>query len=80
MSVTLQASDAVMALAEERLGARPISAHSPLNEVVCGAMMLAYERAGRWEKVSTTFLRARLRSNIACVCVSVSVHPPKAQA
>ena len=24
----------------------------PINEVVCGAMMLAYERAGKWEQVS----------------------------
>jgi len=24
----------------------------PVNEVVCGAMMLAYERAGKWEQVS----------------------------
>ena len=23
----------------------------PLNEVVCGAMMLAYERAGKWNEV-----------------------------
>lgn len=26
----------------------------PINEVVCGAMMLAYERAGKWEQVSLT--------------------------
>lgn len=25
----------------------------PINEVVCGAMMLAYERAGKWEQVSS---------------------------
>ncbi len=24
---------------------------TPLNEVVCGAMMLAYERAGKWNEV-----------------------------
>lgn len=28
----------------------------PINEVVCGAMMLAYERAGKWEQVSHTWL------------------------
>lgn len=27
----------------------------PVNEVVCGAMMLAYERAGKWEQVSAQY-------------------------
>jgi hypothetical protein len=26
-------------------------ARTPLNEVVCGAMMLAYERGGKWNEV-----------------------------
>ena len=33
---------------------RPVrvrAARGPLNEVVCGAMMLAYERAGKWNEV-----------------------------
>lgn len=29
----------------------PTAAKTPLNEVVCGAMMLAYERAGKWNEV-----------------------------
>ena len=32
-------------------GARPAGARSAMNEVVCGAMMLAYERAGKWDEV-----------------------------
>ena len=35
----------------------------PVNEVVCGAMMLAYERAGKWEQVSAQL----------CTC-SLSLH------
>lgn len=31
----------------------------PVNEVVCGAMMLAYERAGRWEAAVNVLERAR---------------------
>ena len=30
---------------------RPASARTAMNEVVCGAMMLAYERAGKWDEV-----------------------------
>ncbi len=30
---------------------RPAGARSAMNEVVCGAMMLAYERAGKWDEV-----------------------------
>ena len=30
---------------------RPASARMAMNEVVCGAMMLAYERAGKWDEV-----------------------------
>ena len=29
----------------------PTAAKTALNEVVCGAMMLAYERAGKWNEV-----------------------------
>ena len=37
--------------------AKPVQAQGrsgkgPINEVVCGAMMLAYERAGKWHQVS----------------------------
>ena len=32
-------------------GVRPAGARSAMNEVVCGAMMLAYERAGKWDEV-----------------------------
>ena len=36
---------------------RPVTAaKTPLNEVVCGAMMLAYERAGKWNEVSACTL------------------------
>ncbi|KAK9814061.1 hypothetical protein WJX72_000168 [[Myrmecia] bisecta] len=40
---------------------RPLhrNARSPLNEVVCGAMMLAYERAGKWSQALTLLDRAR---------------------
>ncbi len=31
--------------------ARPVGARSAMNEVVCGAMMLAYERGGKWSEV-----------------------------
>ena len=31
------------------------SGKGPINEVVCGAMMLAYERAGKWEQVGHCF-------------------------
>lgn len=38
-----------------KLPGRPVRpaapAKTPLNEVVCGAMMLAYERAGKWNEV-----------------------------
>ncbi len=30
----------------------------PLNEVVCGALMLAYERAGKWQEAVAVLLRA----------------------
>lgn len=32
-------------------GVRLAGARSAMNEVVCGAMMLAYERAGKWDEV-----------------------------
>ncbi|DBA66999.1 TPA: hypothetical protein ACH3X2_002107 [Trebouxia sp. C0005] len=31
----------------------------PVNEVVCGAMMLAYERAGKWEQAVTLLQKSR---------------------
>jgi hypothetical protein len=37
----------------------------PVNEVVCGAMMLAYERAGKWEQVSHCCPTA------VCMCCSM---------
>eukprot|EP01025_Chloroclados_australasicus_P030505 TRINITY_DN305_c4_g1_i2.p1 TRINITY_DN305_c4_g1~~TRINITY_DN305_c4_g1_i2.p1 ORF type:complete len:814 (+),score=67.33 TRINITY_DN305_c4_g1_i2:159-2600(+) len=33
--------------------------NSPLNEVVCGALMLAYERSGKWEEAVRVIDRAR---------------------
>ena len=36
----------------------------PINEVVCGAMMLAYERAGKWEQVSFTLQFSVLSINL----------------
>ncbi|PNH05481.1 hypothetical protein TSOC_008251 [Tetrabaena socialis] len=32
--------------------------HHVLNEVVCGALMLAYERAGKWQEAVSVLLRA----------------------
>jgi hypothetical protein len=32
------------------------SSKLPLNEVVCGALMLAYERSGRWNEVCLRLL------------------------
>ena len=42
--------------------ARPVGARSAMNEVVCGAMMLAYERGGKWSEVE----RPRLQRLAAC--------------
>ena len=42
-----------------RAAARPPAggaARTPLNEVVCGAMMLAYERVGKWNEVRFSLL------------------------
>lgn len=37
----------------------------PINEVVCGAMMLAYERAGKWEQVGFIL---RVFLFFPCIC------------
>jgi pentatricopeptide repeat protein len=37
----------------------PMAAKTALNEVVCGAMMLAYERAGKWNEALGVLERAR---------------------
>jgi pentatricopeptide repeat protein len=39
--------------------ARPGEARGLVNEVVCGALMLAYERAGMWEQAVGVLARAR---------------------
>lgn len=39
----------------------------PVNEVVCGAMMLAYERAGKWEQVSCPIVWQQ-QHVIAAIC------------
>jgi len=33
--------------------------NSPVNEVVCGALMLAYERSGKWEQAVGVIGRAK---------------------
>ena len=49
----LDASAWGAAVPEGAAVAKPvISPRTPLNEVVCGAMMLAYERAGCWQQVN----------------------------
>ena len=47
-------------------GVRPAGARSAMNEVVCGAMMLAYERAGKWDEVMLCNV-----SSVAFVCKGV---------
>lgn len=42
----------------------PTAAKTALNEVVCGAMMLAYERAGKWNEV-----RMPIPSALSCMQV-----------
>lgn len=43
----------------------------PINEVVCGAMMLAYERAGKWEQVRH-FANFHFHASATC-CFSLKV-------
>jgi len=44
-------------------GSSGSSSHAPLvNEVVCGALMLAYERAGKWSEAINVINRARALS------------------
>ena len=48
----------------------------PVNEVVCGAMMLAYERAGKWEQVSHPASLAHTPDHARCGTHHVSTHQP----
>jgi hypothetical protein len=40
-------------VADSATVAKNVANRGPLNEVVCGAMMLAYERSGCWQQVSS---------------------------
>jgi pentatricopeptide repeat protein len=58
----LAASQPVAALADSTRhggGAAAAGPRSLVNEVVCGALMLAYERAGMWEEAVRVLSRAR---------------------
>lgn len=46
-------------VADSATVARNVANRGPLNEVVCGAMMLAYERSGCWQQVNIAPLLAR---------------------
>lgn len=45
------ADQAAVAALTDNTVAKINNGRSPLNEVVCGAMMLAYERSGCWAQV-----------------------------
>lgn len=46
-------------VADSATVARNMANRGPLNEVVCGAMMLAYERSGCWQQAVNLLQRAR---------------------
>jgi pentatricopeptide repeat protein len=56
--MTAVIADAVP-IADSATVARNIANRGPLNEVVCGAMMLAYERSGCWQQAVNLLQRAR---------------------
>ena len=45
---------------------RPASSKPVLNEVVCGTLMLAYERAGLWEQVRRHIKQSSCTSQYQC--------------
>ena len=64
-----------MALSPSRLPSlRPAGAKPALNEVVCGTLMLAYERAGLWEQVeadTSAMEPAHVAASVIALCESV---------
>ena len=60
------------------LRAPPLSNKGVLNEVVCGTLMLAYERAGLWEEVITPHLKPYSFSSASVFKYCTSHHPPLA--
>ena len=63
-------STAVSAAESNTVQNRLANSRGPLNEVVCGAMMLAYERSGCWVQVLIYFFIDR-----NMICTESSLHP-----
>ena len=69
LQLHLSASDALAAGAAAAAKLTPLpKGRGPVNEVVCGALMMAYERAGKWEEAVNVLARARAIGGCCCCC------------